>query len=192
MLNRILCALLAFCLCLSLVGCGASSKPETEPPTTQTETTEPSMTMEEYSELVSGAWKSLYENAVAINNVMIFEHTYWKTYKKIGGTTVDEESMVDHAIETFAKKSEKDYTRQWFEDAFAADSQKYKEIIATKVPEGAEKIAEEYENFFDAYLGLYRLTFEPGSSFSSFESQGNEFLGAIQNANAKLEVLLSD
>jgi len=194
MLNKCLCIALVGCLCLTFCGCGAASVPETEPPTTQTETTEPSITVEEYKQLISDACDSLYETAIIINNVLTFEDTYWKTSSNIDGSSPSEEKLVEAGMSLLATKSDNEYSQQWLEDAFASDSQRYREIIATDIPEGAEaeKIYDVYEEFFDAYLGLYNLAFAPGGSRSSFESKANEYIGTIKSANTKLEVLVSE
>lgn len=188
--KKSICIALLFCLCMTFCACGTAT--ETEPPTTQTETNVPEITLEEYKELISVACNSLYENAIVINNVITFEDSYWKIISNVSGSNPDENNLVEHGMDILEKKSDNKYSRQWLEDAFENDSTKYKEIIATDVPEGAEKIYETYETYFDAYLGLYNLAFAPGGSRSAFDSKANEYINTITNANTKIELLLSD
>lgn len=179
---------LILCLCLALAGCGGAAPVETtEVPTT--ETTQPPISIEEYSQMVSESANKIEKAALGVGNLALYQVKFLTNMSKISGNTNVPDDLLEKSLAWIEKNS--DYSKDSMDADFKENSADYKEIMMVKVPEEAAKIEELYDTYFTAYLNLYNLAMHP-SSVNALATDGNEYIKTISTVKSQLDILLSE
>lgn len=179
---------LILCLCLVLAGCGGAVAVETtEAPTT--ETTQPPISIEEYSQMVSDSSAKIEKAALGVCNLALYQIKFLINLSKISGNTNVPDDLLEKSLAWIEKNS--DYTKESMDADFKGNSTDYKAIMMVKVPEEAAKIEELYDAYFTAYLNLYDLAMHP-SSADSLATNGNEYIKTLSTVKTQLDVLVSE
>jgi hypothetical protein len=179
---------LILCLCMVLAGCGGAATAETtEAPTT--ETTQPPISIEEYSQMVSDSAAKIEKAALGVGNLALYQVKFMTNLSKISGNTNVPDDLLEKSLAWIEKNS--DYTKDSMDADFKENSADYKAIMTVKAPEEAAKIEELYDSYFTAYLNLYNLAMHP-SSADALATDGNEYITTISTVKPKLDVLLSE
>lgn len=179
---------LILCLCMVLSGCGGAAPAETtEAPTT--ETTQPPISIEEYSQMVSDSAAKIEKAALGVGNLALYQVKFLTNLSKISGNTNVPDDLLEKSLAWIEKNS--DYTKDSMDADFKENSADYKAIMMIKAPEEAAKIEELYDTYFTAYLNLYNLAMHP-SSADALATDGNEYIKTISTVKSQLDVLLSE
>lgn len=179
---------LILCLCMLLAGCGGAAAVETtEPPTA--ETTQPPISIEEYSKMVSDSSEKIEKSALGVCNLALYQIKFLINLSKISGNTNLPDDLLEKSLAWMEKNS--DYTKDSMDADFKGNSADYKAIMMVKVPEEAAKIEELYDTYFTAYLNLYNLAMHP-SSADSLATDGSEYIKTLSTVKAQLDVLVTE
>lgn len=179
---------LVLCLCLLLAGCGGAAAAETtEAPTT--ETTQPPISIEEYSQMVADSSSKIEKAALGVCNLALYQIKFLINLSKISGNVDVPDDLLEKSLAWMEKNS--DYTKDSMDADFKENSADYKAIMMVKVPEEAAKIEELYDTYFTAYLNLYNLAMHP-SSADSLATDGSEYIKTLSTVKAQLDVLVTE
>lgn len=177
--------LLALILVLGLAACGESTQDET----TTASTTEPQITIEDYKSMAWDNLVKIYDSAVVLNQAASYMESYWRAAEKIGGST-DSATLLEHTM-TYIEE-QKIGTLEEINTDFKNSADLYKVVCFTEIDSAeADAIKEAFEDFYNAYIGLYNMVTSPSGTRESFLESGNEYAEEITNSVSKLEILLN-
>lgn len=172
------------------VGCAKDiENAETSPSTEPSAPTDPQFDIVEYKELVSDCVDELSNGSIVLLNVVNYECTYWNILNNLN-STFNSEKVYSSAMNWLEENSE--YTEADIQAQYDDISSKYKKIIAIST-EGNEAatIFENFDELYDAYIGLYNMSKSPSGTLGAFASSYDNYFGIVETCTAKLDTLLS-
>ena len=152
--------------------------------------TEQPFDTEAFKNKVSAFNDTVYAAGVLLSNGGRYEANYMKSLKSFGDTP--EPSDVSKRMVNFLlEKSDPEagMTETKLEDDYNAICKEYMDIkAADNGSQELSAIRDEYEALFNGYASLYGIVTDP--PVSTFSSEYNEQVEAMENANSKLNAFL--
>lgn len=144
---------------------------------------------EGYKAKVLDCVSELNDGCIALANMCQYENNYWKALESVGGH-FDTGKAVSSAFEWLEGKS--DYSADYIDAQYKSIGAMYKEVIAFNTfGREAEEIGSAFNDYYDAYIGLYNLAMSPSGGRGTFVDTYNNLTSIIKNCQSKLDNLLT-
>ena len=200
-MKRIVSFLLITFLMLSLCSCGGnnseaieqsqtslSDQPVVNESETTVESSQGSISFEEYQAFASQLNEDIYSASVILSNCGNYIGNYWKTLENIGGT-FKAEKVLENVDEWLQEKS--DESLETVNAAYSDISARYKELLRLEISDPlAQKITEDISEMYDEYCDLYSTVTAPGGSRNTFINNYNDSVSVIPTQYEKISALL--
>lgn len=189
-MRRILTALLASLIAMSLLGCGGNQGNVNESIPETAATTAIQFDLDAYKESVSTCATEISNEVVVLNNVVKKEADYLKIYNDVSNGKANYEGAVETAMKWLEEKS--DYSAESIEEQYNEIAKMYKDIVSEEITGAeAEELKEVFDELFTAYIELHSLALSPSGSLSAFIENCNDCIDTIKTDTSKLDILLS-